>query len=82
LLAEDNVVNSLFTQEVAKQANATCHAAESLRTLAAGIEAAGKTGDLADATPLAERLQAEARRCIRFLPKLRGKMSRARGPAD
>jgi CheY-like chemotaxis protein/HPt (histidine-containing phosphotransfer) domain-containing protein len=45
--------------------------AESLRAVAAQIEALGKAGDLAEAVSLAERLGQEANRCLRFVPEIR-----------
>jgi HPt (histidine-containing phosphotransfer) domain-containing protein len=48
--------------------------AESLQALAAAIEAAGKTGDLTSAVPLADRLGDEAHRCLHFIPELQGQL--------
>jgi HPt (histidine-containing phosphotransfer) domain-containing protein len=45
--------------------------AESVRALAAKIEAAGRAGDLAEVASLAERLRDEARRCLRSIPEVR-----------
>ena len=45
--------------------------AKTLQAVAAGIEAAGMAGDLAEATPLSDRLNAEARRCLDYIPELR-----------
>ena len=45
-------------------------AAESLRALAAEIEAAGKAGDLTQVELLADQLRAEAQRCLQFIPEI------------
>jgi hypothetical protein len=45
-------------------------AAEAVRQLAARIEAQGKAGDLSEVASLADRLGAEVRRCLAFLPEI------------
>jgi PAS domain S-box-containing protein len=52
--------------------------AEAVRTLAAGIEAAGGDGDLARAALLADELRGEVQRCLRYVPELREKMTASR----
>ena len=49
--------------------------AESLRMLAAEIEAAGKAGDLTRIASLADQLRAEAQRCLRFIPELQERIN-------
>lgn len=46
-------------------------AAESLRSLAAEIEGAGKVGDLDSLVPLVEDLRQEMGRCLAQIPKIR-----------
>ena len=50
-------------------------AAEPLRALAAGIEATGKAGDLAEVASLVDQLRGEAQRCLRFIPELKERMN-------
>jgi len=49
--------------------------ADPLRMLAAEIESAGKSGNLAEVAPLADQLREEAQRCMKAIPKLRELMA-------
>jgi PAS domain S-box-containing protein len=49
--------------------------AESLRALAAAMEAAGKAGDPTPLASLADQLCAEAQRCLRYIPELQQRMN-------
>jgi two-component system, sensor histidine kinase and response regulator len=46
-----------------------------LQALAAAMEAAGKAGDLDEAIILNDRLNAEARRCLGYIPRLRERLT-------
>jgi two-component system, sensor histidine kinase and response regulator len=49
--------------------------AEPLRALAAEIEAAGKSGDIAQAAALLDDIQTEMCRCLDYLPKVRNRLT-------
>jgi PAS domain S-box-containing protein len=56
--------------------------AEPLQTLAAEIEEATKSGNLADASVGVDRLRDEAQRCLHFIPKLREQIGNSRKPSN
>jgi HPt (histidine-containing phosphotransfer) domain-containing protein len=49
--------------------------AAGLSEIAARIEAAGRSGDLADSAPLAAQLRDEAQRCLQFLPAMQAELA-------
>jgi PAS domain S-box-containing protein len=72
---EQRDANAITDSAHALKGAAGMATAESMRALAAEIEAAGKTGNLADIASLAQRLHDEAGRCLHFIPELREQMA-------
>jgi PAS domain S-box-containing protein len=56
--------------------------ADPIRAIAAEIEAAGKSGELRDASVAADRLRNEAQRCLQFIPELRESIHASLATAD